>query len=252
MTPEANGGVPIVVPSRLALVLGQRKGNHPNMLDITDLSPDTDAFDEALEETTPPVVLPVQTEEGVISDEALMRSIAHGNPASLSALYDRYSSILKALIIRVVHDDAEADDLLQEVFLQVWQQAKNYSSDKGKPLGWIVTLTRRRAIDRLRKRQAYCRAKDRFEVTVERQPESWVHNRIEEDISLEDMRAFLNSRIELLPPFQRQAIELAFFQGMSQREIAIATDTPLGTIKTRLELGLRKLSESIRGIRHKI
>lgn len=221
------------------------------MLQIPYLS-DSEAFEEALQETTPPITIPTQTEEGVISDEALMRSIAQGNAASLSALYDRYSSILKALIIRVVHDDAEADDLLQEVFLQVWQQAKNYSSDKGKPLGWIVTLTRRRAIDRLRKRQAYCRAKDRFEVTVERQPESWVHNRIEDDISLEDMRTFLNSRIGLLPPFQRQAIELAFFQGMSQREIAIATDTPLGTIKTRLELGLRKLSESIRGIRHKI
>ncbi len=216
-----------------------------------DLS-DTEALDEVFAETEPLLPMPAAPAEGAISDEALMRAIAHGSSASLSALYDRYSSILKALIIRVVHDEAEADDLLQEVFLQVWQQARNYSSDKGKPLGWIVTLTRRRAIDRLRKRQAYCRAKDRFEVTVDRQPESWVHNRIEDDIDLEDMRAFLNSRIETLPPFQRQAIELAFFQGMSQREIAIATETPLGTIKTRLELGLRKLSESIRGIRHKI
>ena len=216
-----------------------------------DLS-DTEALDEVFADTETLLPLPPVPEEGAISDEALMRAISRGSSASLSALYDRYSSILKALIIRVVHDEAEADDLLQEVFLQVWQQAQNYSSDKGKPLGWIVTLTRRRAIDRLRKRQAYCRAKDRFEVTVDRQPESWVHNRIEDDISMEDMRSFLNSRIEVLPPFQRQAIELAFFQGMSQREIAIATETPLGTIKTRLELGLRKLSESIRGIRHKI
>jgi len=217
-----------------------------------DLS-DVESLDEVLAESEALMPLPeVPPEQGAISDESLMRSVARGNAASLSVLYDRYSSILKALIIRVVHDEAEADDLLQEVFLQVWQQAQNYSSDKGKPLGWIVTLTRRRAIDRLRKRQAYCRAKDRFEVTVDRQPESWVHNRIEDDIDLEDMRRFLNARIELLPPFQRQAIELAFFQGMSQREIALATETPLGTIKTRLELGLRKLSESVRGIRHKI
>jgi RNA polymerase sigma-70 factor (ECF subfamily) len=218
---------------------------------ITDLS-ETDTLDEVLAETEPMFTIPTPLEEGAISDEAHMRAIARGNSASLSALYDRYASILKALIIRVVHDEAEADDLLQEVFLQVWQQARNYSSDKGKPLGWIVTLTRRRAIDRLRKRQAYCRAKDRFEVTVDRQPESWVHNRIENDISMEDMRTFLTAKINVLPVFQRQAIEMAFFEGMSQREIAIATDTPLGTIKTRLELGLRKLAEAIRGIRHKI
>ncbi|MCX6966622.1 MAG: sigma-70 family RNA polymerase sigma factor [Verrucomicrobia bacterium] len=219
---------------------------------IHDLS-ETETLDEVLAENEPNVTLPTPVvEQGAISDESLMQAIAHGNPAALSTLYDRYASILKALTIRVVHDEAEADDLLQEVFMQVWQQAKNYSSEKGKPLGWIVTLTRRRAIDRLRKRQAYCRAKDRFEVTTDRQPEAWVHNRIEDDIHLEDMRTFLKAKIDVLPPFQRQAIEMAFFKGMSQREIALATETPLGTIKTRLELGLRKLSESIRGIRHKI
>ena len=219
---------------------------------IHDLS-EVETLDEVLAENEPAITLPTPAvEQGAISDEALMQAIAHGNAAALSTLYDRYASILKALTIRVVHDEAEADDLLQEVFMQVWQQAKNYSSDKGKPLGWIVTLTRRRAIDRLRKRQAYCRAKDRFEVTTDRQPESWVHNRIEDDIHLGDMRTFLKAKIEALPPYQRQAIEMAFFQGMSQREIALATETPLGTIKTRLELGLRKLSESIRGIRHKI
>lgn len=220
---------------------------------ITDFS-QTDAFDEMLAETDQAIITPElpPQEEGAISDEALMRAIARGNSGALGTLYDRYAAILKALIIRVVHDEAEADDLLQEVFLQVWQQACNYSSDKGKPLGWIVTLTRRRSIDRLRKRQAYCRAKDRFEVTVDRQPESWVNNRIEDNITMDDMRTFLNAKIQALPPFQRQAIEMAFFQGMSQREIAIATETPLGTVKTRLELGLRKLSESIRGIRHKI
>lgn len=219
---------------------------------IRDLS-EVETLDDVLAENEPAIALPTPAvEQGAISDEALMSAIARGNAAALSTLYDRYASILKALTIRVVHDEAEADDLLQEIFLQVWQQAKNYSSDKGKPLGWIVTLTRRRAIDRLRKRQAYCRAKDRFEVTTDRQPESWIHNRIEDDISQEDMRTFLKAKIDVLPPFQRQAIEMAFFKGMSQREIALATETPLGTIKTRLELGLRKLAESIRGIKHKI
>jgi RNA polymerase sigma-70 factor (ECF subfamily) len=187
-----------------------------------------------------------------LSDTALMRAIARRDPRSLGELYDRYSGILKALIIRVVHDEAEAEDLLQEIFMQIWRQAKNYSPKKGQALGWIVTLTRRRAIDRLRKRQAYHRATERLEVHTEQQPEAWLHNRIDDDILRDDLRQFLHARINDLPPFQKQAIELAFFKGMSQREIAVHTSTPLGTIKTRLELGLRKLYDSVRGLRGKI
>jgi RNA polymerase sigma-70 factor (ECF subfamily) len=186
------------------------------------------------------------------NDVALMRAIARCEPDALADLYDRYSAILKALIIRVVHDEAEAEDLLQEIFMQIWRQAKNYSPKKGQPLGWIVTLTRRRAIDRLRKRQAYHRATERLEVHTEQQPEAWLHNRIDNDILRDDLHAFLRSRMDDLPPFQKQAIELAFFKGMSQREIAVFTHTPLGTIKTRLELGLRKLYDSVRGLRGKI
>ena len=187
-----------------------------------------------------------------VSDSALMRAIARREPHALSQLYDRYCGILKALVIRVVHDDAEAEDLLQEIFMQIWRQAKNYSPKKGQALGWIVTLTRRRAIDRLRKRQAYHRATERLEVHTEQQPEAWLHNRIDDDILRDDLREFLSSRIDDLPPFQKQAIELAFFKGMSQREIALHTRTPLGTIKTRLELGLRKLHDSVRSLRGKI
>lgn len=185
-------------------------------------------------------------------DAETMRAIAACEPHALAQLYDRYSCILKALIIRVVHDEAEAEDLLQEIFMQIWRQAKNYSPKKGQALGWIVTLTRRRAIDRLRKRQAYQRATDRFEMQSEQQPESWLHNRIGEDIAHDDLREFLREKLATLPPLQREALELAFFKGMSQREIAAATQTPLGTIKTRLELGLRKLYELVRGVRDKI
>ncbi|HEX4084587.1 MAG TPA: sigma-70 family RNA polymerase sigma factor [Chthoniobacteraceae bacterium] len=191
---------------------------------------------------------PVASEE----DAALMQAIADRDPDALAALYDRYSGILKALVIRVIHDEAEADDLLQEIFMQIWRQAKNYSRKKGQALGWIVTLTRRRAIDRLRKRQAYHRVTERLEMETEHQPNAWVHNRIDDDILHDDMRQFLRQRIAALPELQRQAIDLAFFKGMSQREIAIHTNTPLGTIKTRLELGLRKLYDSVRGLRDKI
>lgn len=190
--------------------------------------------------------------EGAVSDETLMQQITRRDTRALAHLYDRYCAVLKALILRIVHDEAECDDLLQEIFMQIWEQSKNYSSRKGKPLGWIVTLSRRRAIDRLRKRMSYCRAKERMEIQVEQQPSSWNHTRIEDDICMDDIREFLCARIDSLPPFQKEAIDLAYFKGMSQREIAQATHTPLGTIKTRLELGLRKLSEAICSLREKI
>ena len=190
--------------------------------------------------------------EVAAEDASIMRRITRREPGALAELYDRYSGIMKALIVRVVHDEAEADDLLQEIFMQIWHQAKNYSPKKGQALGWIVTLTRRRAIDRLRKRQSYQHATERLEIRFDQQPEAWQHNRIENDIYIDDLREFLRARIEALPTLQKEAIELAFFKGMSQREIAAATDTPLGTIKTRLELGLHKLSESVRGLRDKI
>lgn len=186
------------------------------------------------------------------SDEELMAAVAGGDADALGELYDRFSSILKALIIRVVHDDAEADDLLQEIFMQIWRQATHYAPEKGKALGWVVTLTRRRAIDRLRQRQAYCRAKDRMEERVEREPLAAGHNHADENIALSDIRRLLQVRIDSLPAFQKQAIELAYFNGMSQREISAFTGTPLGTVKTRLELGLRKLSDSLNGLREKI
>ena len=77
------------------------------------------------------------------SDEELMRAVQQKDPEALATLYDRYSSVLKALIMRIIHNEAEADDLLQEIYMELWGHAQNYSADKGKPLGWMVTLTRR-------------------------------------------------------------------------------------------------------------
>ena len=186
------------------------------------------------------------------SDETLMSAITHRRQNALRELYQRYSKTVKAVVVRVVHEEAEADDVLQEIFLQIWKEAANYSPKAGRPLGWVVTLARRRAIDRLRRRQAYCRAKERFEAQVERQPDSWVKNRIDDDLVQSDMRHFLERQMNSLPAYQREVIELSFFEGRSHREIAALTGTPLGTVKTRLELGLRKLVHCIRPLRRKI
>jgi RNA polymerase sigma-70 factor (ECF subfamily) len=186
------------------------------------------------------------------SDLDLMHAIQQEDPGGLSLFYDRYSGILKALILRVIHNDAEADDLLQEIFMEIWNQAKNFSPQKGKPLGWMVTLARRRAIDALRRKQAYARAEERLQQETEQQPDAWVHNATEEAINFRDTRVLVRRVIDTLPEAQRQAVDLAFFRGMSQREIAAFTNTPLGTVKTRLELGLKKIYDGLKELKDEL
>jgi RNA polymerase sigma-70 factor (ECF subfamily) len=202
-----------------------------------------------------PPRLPAMTpklEPGEPTDLELMEGIQKEDPEALSKLYDRYNGIIKALILRVVHNEAEADDLLQEIFMELWNQAKNFSAQKGKPLGWMVTLARRRAIDGLRKKQAYARAGERLQQETEQQPDAWVHNATEEEINFSDTRRLIRKVIGGLPPAQQQAFELAFFRGMSQREIAAHTNTPLGTVKTRLELGLKKIYDGLKELKDEL
>jgi len=191
----------------------------------------------------------VDLEPGAPSDVDLMLGIQSGDADALSQLYDRYNGIMRALILRIIHNETETDDLLQEVFMEIWNQAKNFSAEKGKPLGWMVTLTRRRAIDALRKKQAYARAEERLQAQPEQQPLAWVQNATENDIEAGDTRVLMAKVINSIPEAQQQVIELAFFQGMSQREIASHTNIPLGTVKTRLELGLKKIYDSLKELR---
>jgi RNA polymerase sigma-70 factor (ECF subfamily) len=198
------------------------------------------------------VATPVKLEPGAPSDVDLMLGLQSGDADALSLLYDRYNGIMKALILRIIRNDTEADDLLQEVFMEIWNQAKNFSAEKGKPLGWMVTLTRRRAIDALRKKQAYARAEERLQAEPEQQPLAWVQNTTEKEIEAGDTRVLMAKVINSLPVAQQQVIELAFFQGMSQREIAANTNIPLGTVKTRLELGLKKIYDGLKELKDEL
>ena len=186
-----------------------------------------------------------------IPDEALLKKISRRNQVALTELYGRYGQMLRTLIDNLVHEGAEADDVLQEIFLQIWKEADNYSPKAGKPIGWMVTIARRRAIDRLRRRQAYFRAQERYRDMLDGQPQRPQRD-AEKTFVLSDLRDFLKKRMSNLPRLQREAIELAFFNGLSHREIAAATRAPLGTVKTRLELGLQKLTQAIRPLRSRI
>src|SRR5213596_694815 len=155
---------------------------------------------------TRPFSVTPQLEPGAPTDLELMDSIQSQDPDALSQLYDRYNGILKALILRVIHNEAEADDLLQEIFMEIWNQARNFSAQKGKPLGWMVTLARRRAIDGLRKKQAYARAEERLQSETEQQPDAWVHNATEDEIVLSDTRVLIRKVIAAcLRPSNRQS-----------------------------------------------
>jgi RNA polymerase sigma-70 factor (ECF subfamily) len=182
------------------------------------------------------------------TDEQLMVLVQQENPKALEELHRRHSATLRAVIVRVLHNEHSAEDLLQEVYLEVWRLALRYSSEKGKALGWMITLARRRAIDRLRREQAYYRVEERFQKETEQQPEAWTHTRVEGDIESNDLRNILGTILETLPPAQKTAVELAFYKGMSQREIASHTKIPLGTIKTRLELGVRKIAAKLKDV----
>src|ERR1044071_10324987 len=141
-----------------------------------------------------------QLEPGAPTDLELMTAIQAEDDDALSELYDRYNGILKALILRVIHNEAEADDLLQEIFMEIWNQAKNFSAEKGKPLGWMVTLARRRAIDGLRKKQAYERAGERLQAETEQQPDAWVQNTTAEAIEFSDTRILVRQMLGRIPP----------------------------------------------------
>jgi RNA polymerase sigma-70 factor (ECF subfamily) len=180
-----------------------------------------------------------------VNDEALMEAIQCREPLALDTLFHRYKLLLKSVILRVVRSHASADDVLQECMLEIWHHARNYNSQKGSPLGWIVTLAKRRAIDHLRRQQTYCNAKDRLHDDAHAQAKDHVH-----DAAIEceqaDLSRILQQHLTRLPTPQEQVLRLAFLNGMSQREVAQATHTPLGTVKTRMELGLKKLRTRLR------
>lgn len=179
------------------------------------------------------------------TDEELMAAIKRRDDAALAMLYRRRMPLVRTVVTRIVTNDQDAEDLVQEAFLEIWNRAEHYSEEKGKALGWIVTMVRRRAIDKLRKKQAYFRAQERLRLETEVEPDTALHCAADDQVIAEDAKEIFQTVLAHLPTAQKEAMQLAFFRGMSQREIAAKTGIPLGTIKTRLELGLRKVRASI-------
>src|SRR4051812_27852418 len=177
---------------------------------------------------------------GDLTDEQLMENIQQGDEQSLAILHRRHQALLRKIISRIVTNDFDVDELVQECLLEVWRRAANYDPVKGQALGWLVTLARRRAIDRVRRKSAYWRAQDRFRLEHETENTTAMHSGADEEAAQDDTAEVIGRLIDNLPEAQQQAVRLAYFNGMSQRQIAAHTGIPLGTIKTRLELAMRK------------
>jgi RNA polymerase sigma-70 factor (ECF subfamily) len=177
------------------------------------------------------------------SEEArLVRRIGAGEPEALSELYDRYSGMLLALARRVLHDSSDAEEVLQEVFLQVWNQAGRYDPARSSVSTWLVLITRSRSIDRLRNRRVVDKA-----VTAAQHEKPVTHTSPEGmgDVLMLERRERLRTEMEALPAEQREVLELAFYRGLTQREIAETTGIPLGTVKTRTLLAMKKLRSAL-------
>jgi RNA polymerase sigma-70 factor, ECF subfamily len=187
---------------------------------------------------------PHTTEPEVPSNDELVEEIAQGDAEALRTLYRRLSSMVYGLALRIEGNEADAEEVLVDTFYQVWSQAAQYDVSRGTVIGWILNITRSRAIDRLRSRRRSDRDRDlepavALPGTAPPDPE--------QEAIKEDERSRLREVIAQLPTDQRWAVELAYFSGLSQTQIAERLGQPLGTVKTRLRLAMEKMRRSVTG-----
>lgn len=178
------------------------------------------------------------------SDYALVQAVAEGEGDALGELYDRFSPLLLALGRRILGDAEEAEDVVQETFVHLWRRATRYDPQKSSVSTFLVLVTRSRAIDRLRTRQVI----DRTLGQVGLEPSATLDTSgdgVSRVLNLE-RRERVRQELATLPDEQRQVLDLAFFDGLTQREIAERTGIPLGTVKTRTLLAMRKLRTVLR------
>lgn len=168
--------------------------------------------------------------------------MARGDEQALAQLYDNYRVILFGLLVRILNSREEAEDVLQEVFLQVWRRARDFDETRGKPFTWLVTLARSRAIDRLRS----LGARDRVAQASVREAAEEVSDAAR-DTFRSEQRALVTSALSQLPEEQKRPLVLAYFDGLTQSEIAAKLGAPLGTVKTRMRAGMIKLRELLTG-----
>jgi RNA polymerase sigma-70 factor (ECF subfamily) len=184
----------------------------------------------------------LRSEQVQVNDVELLKAVASQDEAALAQLYDRYRVILFGLLMRILNNREEAEDVLQEVFLQVWRRAADFDENRGRPFTWLVTMARSRGIDRLRtlasrERVAVAGAKEETEAVSD----------AASDAFRSEQRSLVTSALAQLPDEQQRPLILAYFDGLTQTEIAARLGAPLGTVKTRMRTGMMKLREMLAG-----
>jgi RNA polymerase sigma-70 factor (ECF subfamily) len=184
----------------------------------------------------------LQPERAQVDDVELLKAIAARDEAALAQLYDRYRVIVFGLLMRILNNREEAEDVLQEVFLQVWRKAGDFDENRGRPFTWLVTLGRSRGIDRLRT----LASRDRVAEAGAREVIEQISDAATDTFKSEQ-RGLVNRALAQLPDEQKWPLMLAYFDGLTQSEIAARLGAPLGTVKTRMRTGLMRLRELLAG-----
>jgi RNA polymerase sigma factor (sigma-70 family) len=183
----------------------------------------------------------------VPDDEDLLVACAEGDEQALGSLYDRFGTVAYRLALRVVRDPALAEDVVQDAFLTVWRQADRFDRSLGRASTWILTLVHRRAVDVVRRQASFNTLPDRLDLMAPRAVDA---ESIDEDIALREVRREVQAALSTLSSGKREVLELAYWGGLTQSEIAAALGIPPGTVKSRTFTALARLGEALgKGVR---
>ncbi len=188
---------------------------------------------------------PARVADDHAADIAMLQRVGRRDVAAFQDLYRKFSGLLYSTIQRVLNDHQDTEDIMQEVLMQIWQKAHLYEPTKGKPLTWISTMARNRAIDRIRSKQRRSRLNDDFEQETKPLQPEFNEDTSDLVISGESDRTLQKAVMDLSPE-QREAIQLAYFDGLTQSEIAERLHEPLGTVKARIRRGVQRLEQTVR------
>ena len=180
-----------------------------------------------------------------LDDEALLQRLSYRDLEAFRSLYDRYGDLVYSAVLRIVRDVHIAQDMVQEVFLRIWRRPESYVAERGRFSTWLISVARNRAVDEVRARSRRYRHETASPEQQERELPSSDDNDPALTAELADQRQLIIKALVELPLEQRRVIELAYFGGLTQQEIAQQLSQPLGTVKTRIRLGMQKLRTAL-------
>ncbi len=197
----------------------------------------------------PPLAIVTTPPAAAEEDLALVAAMARGEESAAARLYDRHSAVMYGLALRLVGEAADADEVLMDAFAQAWRDAVRYDTSRGSVVGWLTTIARSRALDLIRARGRRVKMTESAATQLD-EPAAMGEGfrRPDQSVDESDRATAVNTALHVLPEAQRRAIELAFFEGLTHPEVAERLREPLGTVKTRIRLGMQKLRDLLAGI----